>query len=382
MKRIFLITYLISSIILKCWAQQVPLPDCSYDEGPFYLVFEDEFEGNALDETKWIKRKGHLRNYDKEIQMYQHENIVVEDGKLKLWAKKEPSYGPCRSGEKFGIPYDSIIQMGYSAGEINSRRTFLYGKFEAKMTYHYGQQFWPAFWLYGNTGERGQMCEIDIIEVFSDDGRYTVHNKERIPGEWTLRPSYYFPLFYDLSSTYAMVWTPYKIEFYYDNVKIKTIYHFNENGRNIKKCSDNLSDDYEENNWVYPVPCKILLNFAINIKDMQGSPDRFLPNCFEVDYVKVWQRVPDFEVNGRETMQIGNTLSEVYSVPFIEGADYSWSIPDGWAGSSSRNEITLQPNGSDGGTITVTLTFLDGQQISRSKEVRVITPKPLKGKAY
>ncbi|MBN1925867.1 MAG: hypothetical protein JW798_08530 [Prolixibacteraceae bacterium] len=99
MKKNILIVFVIVFSILKCFSQQVPLPDCSYDEGPFYLVFLDDF--NFLDDTKWEIKYGHIRNYNKEIQIYLPENVVVEDGKLKLWAKKDSVYGPCYSGEDY-----------------------------------------------------------------------------------------------------------------------------------------------------------------------------------------------------------------------------------------------------------------------------------------
>ncbi|MBN1925866.1 MAG: family 16 glycosylhydrolase [Prolixibacteraceae bacterium] len=269
--------------------------------------------------------------------------------------------------------------MSYSSGSIESNRSFLYGKFEAKATYHYGGQFWPAFWLYGNGGGNAQVCEIDMLEVFSDDARYSVHYKDRIPGEWTLRPANYFPFFYETSYVYTMIWTPYKIEFYLNNILVNTVYHYNINGSNITNCSGNSATVANENNWLYPVPTNIILNFALNNVDCPGFPDPYLPNCFEVDYVKVWQRVPDFEISGAETLPFGNTSSKIFSVPFIEGASYSWSIPNGWSGNSSTNEITVHPNGANGGTITATLTFVDGQQISRSKEITVTNVPELSG---
>ena len=42
--------------------------DCSYDEGPFYLVFHDDFNGSSLDLSKWSYETGCARNCNYEFQ--------------------------------------------------------------------------------------------------------------------------------------------------------------------------------------------------------------------------------------------------------------------------------------------------------------------------
>ncbi|MEM6696847.1 MAG: LamG-like jellyroll fold domain-containing protein, partial [Bacteroidota bacterium] len=52
-----------------------------------------------------------------------------------------------------------------------------------------------------------------------------------------------------------------------------------------------------------------------------------------------------------------------YSVPTIDGAtSYTWSLPSGWTGSSTTNEILVVPTAT-GGTITCTITTPCGNQV-------------------
>lgn len=53
------------------------------------LVWHDEFDGLALDRTKWTNEVGFVRN--RELQYYTdcRENVRLEDGFLVLEARKE-----------------------------------------------------------------------------------------------------------------------------------------------------------------------------------------------------------------------------------------------------------------------------------------------------
>ena len=55
------------------------------------MVWNDEFDGNALDTTKWSCQIGNGYNGwgNHESQYYTAENVSVADGTLKITAKKE-----------------------------------------------------------------------------------------------------------------------------------------------------------------------------------------------------------------------------------------------------------------------------------------------------
>jgi hypothetical protein len=53
----------------------------------------DEFNGTELDNTKWYTcEDGWNREHGNELQYYLDNNIVLDNGILKLIAKEEPGY--------------------------------------------------------------------------------------------------------------------------------------------------------------------------------------------------------------------------------------------------------------------------------------------------
>ena len=62
---------------------------------------------------------------------------------------------------------------------------------------------------------------------------------------------------------------------------------------------------------------------------------------------------------------------EVYSVPFISGGVYTWTLPPGWTGFSTTNSITVTPGpGTSAQTISVTVTSPCGpMSIARTRSI-------------
>lgn len=122
------------------------------------MVFNDEFDGNQLDKSKWnpTYNWGHTHNHRAYCV---EENVSVSDGKLviKGEAKRHPDApATCKSGDK-------TYSLDYTSGAIDTR-----GKFEVKYGYIEGRfkmpkqlGTWPAFW----TLQDGWPPEIDIFEV-------------------------------------------------------------------------------------------------------------------------------------------------------------------------------------------------------------------------
>ncbi|WP_269522395.1 family 16 glycosylhydrolase [Coraliomargarita parva] len=96
--------------------------------GDWVMTFEDNFDGDSLDETKWIKCDDHFSKFF----IYQEENSYVEDGVLKLRAEKK-----------------SVDGRQYTSGQVESFGNWAqqYGYFEARVKLPTTRGFWPAFWL-------------------------------------------------------------------------------------------------------------------------------------------------------------------------------------------------------------------------------------------
>ena len=161
------------------------------DEG-FVLVWNDEFDGEKLDLTKWDYQYGNGGEYgnsgwgNDEWQFYlsREENVRVEDGKLIITAMKE------------GNVYTSgRIRTYTNAGEALFSTT--YGRVEARIKCPIGDGIWPAFWMlpvdssiYGTWAASG---EIDIMERLNNDtfAYQTVHSYYTKVLEIKDNPPYY-----------------------------------------------------------------------------------------------------------------------------------------------------------------------------------------------
>ena len=118
------------------------------------LLFEDTFDGTAVDETKWGYETGFVRN--DEPQWYQPANASVSNGILTIEARRE------RAGEA-RYTSASLCTLG--------KFSFTYGHVEMRAKLPDGKSVWPAFWMLGtNIVSRGtgwpKCGEIDIMEYW------------------------------------------------------------------------------------------------------------------------------------------------------------------------------------------------------------------------
>ncbi|GAB4477375.1 MAG: glycoside hydrolase family 16 protein [Erythrobacter tepidarius] len=135
------------------------------------LVWADEFDGTALDRSKWTPEESCWGggNFERQCYTDRPENIAVEGGLLLLKARKERFTGPARPPEIAENPNPHILQF-YTSGKVRTRglHAWRYGRFEVRAKVPAGQGTWPAVWmmpaedLYGAWPRSG---EIDILEA-------------------------------------------------------------------------------------------------------------------------------------------------------------------------------------------------------------------------
>ncbi len=135
------------------------------------LVWADEFEGDALDRTKWTPEQSCWGGGNDERQCYTDrvDNIEVRDGVLHLKAMRETFTGPDRPPEIAASPNPQTTQ-DYTSGKIRTRgmHAWKYGRFEVRAKVPMGQGTWPAVWMMPNTDSYGRWPlsgEIDILEA-------------------------------------------------------------------------------------------------------------------------------------------------------------------------------------------------------------------------
>lgn len=168
MKYHSLATFLCLSILLFCckgkssaFESNIPDAPTAPIDSTYTLVWQDNFDGNTLNETNnWHVEVNGDGGGNSELQYYKRENISVGaeptsgSNCLIIKAKKEPYLSKnCTSGRL--TTQDKVM--------------FKYGKLEARIKLpNTANGLWPAFWLLGNDISlvSWPKCgEIDILEA-------------------------------------------------------------------------------------------------------------------------------------------------------------------------------------------------------------------------
>lgn len=243
------------------------------------LIWSDEFDDNgAVDSDKWFHQtllpsggswyNGELQHYTNRI-----DNTYVEDGKLKIVAKRESFT-------------DQNVHKNFTSARLNSKFAFTYGKVEISAKLPTGVGTWPALWMLGkNINEDGAYwdlqgfgttpwpaCgEIDIMEHWGRNQNYVqsaMHTPSSYGGTINLGGQLIETASTDFH-TYTMIWTSEKIVFSVDD---KVHYTYNPSTK-------------DENTWPYNADQYLLLNIAIE-SNIEAS---FTKGVMEIDYVRVYQ---------------------------------------------------------------------------------------------
>lgn len=253
---------------------QYPVIENSGVEAPgflqdgYQLVFQDEFEGDTLDTTKWGYNYswGHSHNH---AAWCVPENVVVKDGVLTLVGEnKQHPDAVGKQGTFNNKKYDII----YTSGAVNTqyKYNFDYGYFEAKLKMPKGKGMWPAWWMLRD----GWPPEIDMLEILCSKPN-ELHVNFHYGPAWNEHYSHeqVLDVGFDASDdfhVYGFEWTPEYMRYYVDGVQV---------GHDFTNKSA-----ISEARGMY-----MILNLAIDGWD--GTPDNTTqwPALYQCDYVRVWQ---------------------------------------------------------------------------------------------
>jgi beta-glucanase (GH16 family) len=347
------ITLLLNIVVLTsalygqavCDGQQVVLTEdgiCNYN--PYVLVFEDNFDGNTLDLTKWNPITGVPRDFNFDVQKAWHlpENVEVSNGTLKIITKKltTPYTGTWVTNWSTSPPTTKTSNFDYTTGEIWSNYKFGHGRFEIRCKLPKGKGFFPAFWTYaGNPWN-----EIDVFEFWNEKtlGIYDPSKLSKVhkmnahydfngDGNSTNCPTKYTgPDFSQSFHTFIVVWTPYKIMWYVD---------FEDgNGPILKRVSTlfytmlgQIVDCNGINAWQQYIldkafprnPMHIIANLAIQSGADAPDSNTPFPSALEIDYIRYYKQMPcDGSLNITDVSSI-DISPGVYNI--IIGASISLS---------------------------------------------------------
>ena len=230
------------------------------------LFWSDEFSvDGTIDSTKWVHETGTGEwgwgNNEEQHYTNRAENIKIEDGFLKITARKE-SYA---SSEYTSARIKTHKKLDFKYGRVDVR-----AKMPSKT-----KGVWPAIWMLGsNINDVGwPACgEIDIQEYAHTNNftvQSTVHHPDVSPGEGDTHVASGYNDIHDKFYTYSLVWTKEALTFYVDG---------NPHSIVANSCNIPFNSDFF-----------ILLNFAMG-GTMGGDIDEnFSSDSFEIDYVKVYK---------------------------------------------------------------------------------------------
>ena len=247
----------------------------SHTWGEYQLVWSDEFDGTALDESVWNYNLGGTGWGNNEKQYYTNrpENIRVQNGCLEIEARKE-QYENCE----------------YTSARIHSKgkKEFTYGKIAARIKFPGGKGTWPAFWMLGSRGNWPNCGEIDIIEHIGSQptrASFALHTAAKNGTRGNNWASVKF-FDYSLADDYHV----YAVEWAQEEKDGKDVIRFFVDGVQYAESWETIIDDNDT--WPFNRAEYIIFNCAIG-GNMGGAIDDAIFNqqrIMYVDWVRVWQR--------------------------------------------------------------------------------------------
>jgi beta-glucanase (GH16 family) len=268
----------VASRSLSCLAQDATVSTAVLDAASppkLKLVWQDEFDGDQLDYSKWGIEQNAFGGGNGELQIYtdRKENVRVESGCLVIEARRDNA----------GV---SGTVREYSSGRVRTkhRGDWKYGRVEVRAKLPAGQGIWPAIWMlptddvYGTWAASG---EIDIMEMRGQTPSIvlgTLHhggawpNNQHTGAEFKLAQG----TFADDFHTFAVEWREGEIRWLIDGVAYQTQNQWSSAGGDFPAPFDQRFH--------------LLLNVAVG-GQFVGPPDAttVYPQQMLVDYVRVYQ---------------------------------------------------------------------------------------------
>lgn len=265
----------------------------------FRLVWSDEFDGNPgtpPSSERWVFDTGIGPGMDgwgnNELQYYTDDvtnAFVDDDGILNIVALRQ-----------------SFMGRDFTSARLTTKGRFAqaFGRFEARMKLPEGSGIWPAFWMLGDNFPETEwpfVGEIDIMEIRGSEPRRVLGSLHG-PGfsaansisRSTLKADNDGPSFSEEFHILGVEWDEGRIAWYYqeapdddpNGLKTDRVYYGTIPAPEVDGAGD----------WIFNRPFFLLLNLAIggNFVGPVGPSTPF-PATLQVDYVRVFERVPPSE---------------------------------------------------------------------------------------
>lgn len=342
------------------------------------LIWQDEFNGTALDMNKWSYEQGYYISDDPhswgwgnaELEHYtdSSQNVFVQDGQLNIRALYEPK----------SFPQDPNRYAQYSSGKINTKDhfTFQYGRVDIRAKLPTGDGIWPALWMLPEDSVYGAWAASGEIDIMEAKGRLpgTTSGAVHYGGQWPvnryLAGEYYFPegqTFANDYHVYSLIWEEDSIKWYVDGTFF------------FKVSKEQWYSVAAPNNPNAPFdqPFYLIMNLAVGGHFDGGlTPDPSdIPATMQVDYVRVYKEgeggggenpvnVPVTGVavdQSTAQVEVGQQLQLNATVAPANATNkqVNWTVSNASIATVSANGLVT---GVAPGTTTVTATTVDGNK--------------------
>ncbi|MEL7446347.1 MAG: glycoside hydrolase family 16 protein [Pseudomonadota bacterium] len=275
------------------------------EEIGWQLVWQDEFNGTAVDRTKWSFDVDCWGGGNDERQCYRDDprNASVRDGKLVITARRETHTGPALPAHmrKGADNPEATATKPYTSARLVTRgkAAWRYGRIEVRAKLPQGQGTWPAIWMlpeenrYGGWAASGEIDIMEAVNLGTDcedcpgGSESTILGTLHFGGPWpdnALDSSEMFaPDVLDGFHTFGIVWAPGRIEWTF-------------NGRVFAR--KNADAWWSVNSKESEAPFDERFHLIINLAIGGGLPERRglggvvsegFPKKLEIDWVRVWK---------------------------------------------------------------------------------------------
>ncbi len=267
-------------------------------------MWHDEFNGTAIDTTKWGFDLGNGFTVDSgatfvsgwgnnELQCYTRDsvNVFVSSGRLHIRALRSNADGCAFSSAR-------LTTHGAVERALFAQR---YGRFEFRARLPVGRGLWPALWLLPQDNRYGSWAasgEIDVMEARGQTPSTvlgTLHYGARHPHNTFTGADYILPRGGSIADfhVYAVEWEPGRIRWSVDGVVYQTQSFWWSSSAVAGRQGVPPTSEASLNAWPAPFdqPFYLLMNLAVG-GNFLGAPDATtpFPASMEVDFVRVWIR--------------------------------------------------------------------------------------------
>ena len=337
------------------------------DTSAWKLVFHDEFNGTALDGSKWAmyypyssdgsERCESCRSSSGNNTIYRDSLVSVADGLLTLGVR-------AKAGTWYSFAKEHESGMVHSIGGAK----FTHGRFEARCRIPSAGGLWPAFWGFGGG------TEIDVFEICSERPRWLKASLHRWEPQKFSHTGKHRTV--DLSRafhTYAMEWDEDEVRWYLDGRMVHSRSRFvNRRGKPLPACDRPPGELHTAPYFPRNTDAlSVILNLAVSYpNDYCKGPREALPwpagTALVVDHVRVYQRQPQDGLSDLcSTPRVLRTDADGTLSPgssrrlWVQGPhdELTGRVPDGLEVTAREpNGITVRATGTTGGQQCVRVT--------------------------